>query len=276
MSVLLQISDPHFGTEQAPVMQALEHFARAQRPELVVLSGDITQRATRRQFGAARAFVDRLGAPTVLAIPGNHDIPLFALGTRLLDPYGRYREAFGAELEPVFESPRSLVIAVNTTRWYRHEDGEISPAQIERVAARLARATAHQLRVIVVHQPLAVTTAEDEKNRLHGRDTAVPRWAQAGADLVLGGHIHLPFVRPLHEAFPGCKRALWAVQAGTAVSSRLRRGAPNSVNLIRCADRLSGHCVVERWDWAVASARFELVDSHTLALAEAPASKHAA
>jgi hypothetical protein len=104
----------------------------------------------------------------------------------------------------------------------------------------------------------------------------VPRWAQAGADLVLGGHIHLPFVRPLHEAFPGCSRALWAVQAGTAVSSRLRRGAPNSVNLIRCPDRLSGHCGVERWDWAVASARFELADSHTLALAETPASKHAA
>ena len=159
MSVLLQISDPHFGTEQAPVMQALEQLVRAQRPELVVLSGDITQRATRAQFRAARAFVDRLGAPAVLAIPGNHDIPLFALGTRLLDPYGRYREAFGPELEPVFESAHCLVIAVNTTRWYRHEDGEVSAAQIERVAARLAGAAAQQLRVVVVHQPLAVTLA---------------------------------------------------------------------------------------------------------------------
>ena len=217
MSVLLQISDPHFGTEQAPVMQALEQLAHAQRPDLVVLSGDITQRATRAQFGAARAFVDRLRAPALLAIPGNHDIPLFALGTRLFDPYRRYRQAFGPELEPVFESAGCLVVAVNTTRWYRHKDGEVSPAQIERVAARLARATPQQLRVVVVHQPLAVTLPRDEKNRLHGRDAAVPRWAAAGADMVLGGHIHLPFVRPLHEAFAGCARALWAVQAGTAV-----------------------------------------------------------
>jgi 3',5'-cyclic AMP phosphodiesterase CpdA len=275
MSVLLQISDPHFGTEQAPVMQALEQLVLAQRPDLVVLSGDITQRATRVQFRAARAFVDRLGAPAVLAIPGNHDIPLFALGTRLLDPYCRYREAFGPELEPVFESAHCLVIAVNTTRWYRHEDGEVSAAQMERVAARLAAATAQQLRVVVVHQPLAVTLPEDASNRLHGRDAAVRRWATAGADLVLGGHIHLPFVRPLHEAFPGCARPLWAVQAGTAVSTRVRRGAPNSVNLIRCADRLSRHCVVERWDCTADAARFRIATTHTLTLAEAPASNHA-
>ena len=274
MSVLLQISDPHFGTEQAPVVLALEQLVHAQRPDLVVLSGDITQRATRAQFRAARAFVDRLCVPSVLVIPGNHDIPLFALGTRLLNPYGRYCEAFGTDLEPVFESADCLVIAVNTTRWWRHEDGELSAAQIERVAGRLAGAAAQQLRVVIVHQPLTVTLPEDAKNRLHGRDAAVSRWAAAGADLVLGGHIHLPFVAPLHEAFAGCVRALWAVQAGTAVSSRVRRGVPNSVNLIRCTDRLSRHCVVERWDCAADAASFDIAAMHTLALAEVHSSKH--
>jgi 3',5'-cyclic AMP phosphodiesterase CpdA len=275
MSVLLQISDPHFGTEQAPVVLALEQLVHAQRPDLVVLSGDITQRATRAQFRAARAFVDRLGVPGVLVIPGNHDIPLFALGTRLLNPYGRYREAFGTDLEPVFESADCLVIAVNTTRWWRHEDGELSAAQIERVAGRLAGAEAQQLRVVIVHQPLTVTLPEDAKNRLHGREAAVSRWAAAGADLVLGGHIHLPFVAPLHEAFAGCVRALWAVQAGTAVSSRVRRGVPNSVNLIRCTDRLSRHCVVERWDCAAHAASFDIAATHTLALADVQSSTRA-
>ncbi|MDM0045990.1 metallophosphoesterase [Variovorax dokdonensis] len=267
MSVLLHISDPHFGTEQAPVLQALEHFAGQQRPDVVVLSGDITQRATRAQFSAARAFVDRLGIPAVVAIPGNHDIPLFALGTRLLAPYARYREAFGEDLEPVFESDDCLVVAVNTTRWYRHQDGELSAAQIERVAARLEAATPRQLRVVVVHQPLAVTLPEDAKNRLHGRDAAVPRWSAAGADLVLGGHIHLPFVRPLHEVFAPCARPLWAVQAGTAVSSRVRRNAPNSVNVLRCDDRLHAPCVVERWDWSPPDRSFKAADLHELALA---------
>ncbi|RZL90785.1 MAG: metallophosphoesterase [Variovorax sp.] len=274
MTVLLQISDPHFGTEQAPVVQALEQLARALRPDLVVLSGDITQRATRAQFGAARAFVDRLNAPALLAIPGNHDIPLFALGTRLLNPYGRYREAFGSVLEPVFESVDCLAVGVNTTRWYRHEDGEVSVAQIEHVAQRLSGAKPEQLRVVVIHQPVTVTLPEDASNRLHGRNAAVARWSAAGADLVLGGHIHLPFVRPLQEDFPDCARSLWAVQAGTAVSSRIRRRAPNSVNLIRCTGRLSRSCVVERWDCAAGAARFDMAATYTLPLGETPAFEH--
>jgi hypothetical protein len=100
MSVLLQISDPHFGTEQAEVVEALVMLARQQRPDLLVLSGDITQRARPAQFRAARAFTDRLGAP-VLAVPGNHDMPLFDLWARLRRPYGRYIAAFGDDLEPV-------------------------------------------------------------------------------------------------------------------------------------------------------------------------------
>ncbi|RYY81979.1 MAG: metallophosphoesterase [Comamonadaceae bacterium] len=274
--VLLQISDPHFGTEQASVMRALTELAQAQAPSLVVLSGDITQRATRAQFRAAKAFVDGLRVPAVLAIPGNHDIPLFALGTRLFNPYGRYREAFGDALEPVLDSEDCLAIAVNTTRWYRHEDGEVSAAQIERVAARLARATPRQLRVVVVHQPVAVTRAEDLSNLLHGREAAIPRWAASGADVVLGGHIHLPFVQPLHETFAAAARASWAVQAGTALSTRVRSGAPNSVNLIRYTPgEVARQCVVERWDCAAGATRFDRMASHTLALADNLAPSHA-
>src|ERR1035437_3656295 len=100
MSVLLQISDPHFGTEQPPVVEALAALSRQQRPDLLVVSGDITQRARPGQFRAARAFIDRLDAP-VLVSPGNHDIPLFDLYARRHHPYARYRDAFGDELEPV-------------------------------------------------------------------------------------------------------------------------------------------------------------------------------
>lgn len=268
MSVLLQISDTHFGTEQAPVVAALEALVHDTQPALVVLSGDITQRATRAQFGAARAFMDRLGVPW-LAIPGNHDIPLFQLGARLFKPYGRYVDAFGANLEPEFASHDWLVITVNTTRWYRHADGEVSEAQVARVAQRLASATPAQRRVVVTHQPVLVTRPEDERNRLHGADAALRRWAAAGADLVLGGHIHLPFVRPVHEAGAGVSRALWAVQAGTAVSSRVRGGQPNSVNLLR-PGAASGPrtCTVERWDHAASEGRFVPGQVRTLALAD--------
>ena len=268
MSCLLQISDPHFGTEQPEVLQALERFAEALSPQVVVLSGDITQRATRTQFAAARAFVDRLAVPATLAIPGNHDIPLFDLAARFFSPYGRYKEAFGDDLEPVFESDEWLVVTVNTTRRYRHEDGVVSPAQVERVAARLSAATPSQLRVVVTHQPVMVTRQEDMSNRLHGREAAVSRWSEAGVDLVLGGHIHLPYVRSLHDAFSGCRRTAFAVQAGTAVSWRVRAGFPNSVNVVRL-DMAEGTraCRVERWDYAAADKAFVCAKVFPLSLA---------
>jgi len=252
MSVLLQISDPHFGTEQAPVVEALAAFSLQQRPDLLVLSGDITQRASADQFRLARAFVDRLGAP-VLAIPGNHDIPLFDPCARLFHPYARHCSAFGMDLEPVHASRDLLVLCVNTTRWYRHKNGEVSAAQIDRVASRLVVADPGQLRVVVVHQPVAVLRARDVHDRLRGCGAAVRRWAAAGADLVMGGHIHLPYVMALQ----GLARPMWAVQAGTALSSRTRDGVPNSVNLVRWGgDGTSGRCLIERWDYAAGALAF--------------------
>ena len=255
MTVLLQLSDPHFGTEQPPVVAALEALSLQQRPDLLLLSGDITQRARAGQFRAARTLVDRLGAP-VLAIPGNHDIPLFNLVARVGRPYAGYRKVFGAELEPTHDAPDLLVLCVNTTRWYRHTNGEVSPAQIDRVADRLASADPRQLRIVVVHQPVAVPRPADAHDLLRGHASALPRWAAAGCDLVMGGHIHLPYVLPL----PGLARAMWAVQAGTAVSSRVRDGAPNSVNLLRWGrDAPAGRCLIERWDYAAAGRAFARV-----------------
>ncbi|MBP8804838.1 MAG: metallophosphoesterase, partial [Pseudoxanthomonas sp.] len=214
MSILLHIADTHFGTERPVVVAALIALAAQQRPDLVVLAGDITQRARPAQFRAAKAFVARLGAP-VLAVPGNHDIALFDLWARLRRPYARYARVFGAELEPVHSSPDLLVVGVNTTRAWRHKNGEVSAAQIDRVAGLLAAASPRQLRVVVVHQPAAVTRAGDRANLLRGHDAALQAWSVAGADLVLGGHIHLPYTL----APQGLARRLWVLQAGTAVSS---------------------------------------------------------
>ena len=252
MSVLLQISDPHFGTEQAPVMEALAALVQRERPDLLLLSGDITQRAQPEEFAAARAFVNRLGVP-LLAIPGNHDIPLLDLRARCLQPYANHRAAFGDNLEPEHVASDLLVLCVNTTRPWRHKNGAVSAAQIERVATRLERASAAQLRVVVVHQPAAVLRAQDRHDRLRGSAAALARWAAAGADLVMGGHIHLPYVM----ALPGLARPLWAVQAGTAVSSRVREGIPNSVNIVRWEPgRGDGGCAIEQWDHAATAAAF--------------------
>jgi len=254
VTVLLQISDPHFGTEQPPVVEALVALSRQVRPDLLVLSGDITQRARRAQFRQARDWTDRFDAP-LLAVPGNHDLPLFDLLARLRDPYARHREAFGDALEPEYTSPELLVVGVNTTRWYRHKNGEVSLAQIDRVATCLEQAKTGQLRVVVVHHPVAVQTIGESHNLLRGHAAALRRWAAAGADLVMGGHIHLPYTMPL----PGLVRPMWAVQAGTSVSRRVRDGHPNSVNLLRWGHGApAGQCAIEQWNFDAPTQSFVL------------------
>ncbi len=264
MSVLLQISDTHFGTEQEPVVTALLDLAKRLEPELVVLSGDVTQRARRAQFAAARSFADQLPAP-VLAIPGNHDIPLYNIAARMFAPYTNYARAFGNDLEPQFESEAFLVLCVNTTRPARHKDGEVSAQQIDRIAARLRQASRDQLCIVVIHQPVLVIRTEDEENLLHGHEAAVRTWSAAGADIVMGGHIHLPYIRPIVHAFQLLPRRIWAVQAGTAVSWRIRGNVPNSVNVVRHppGDLV---CSVERWDFEAAANAFRCVRAELLDL----------
>lgn len=269
MTVLLQVSDTHFGAERPAVVEALVRLAQAERPGLLVLSGDITQRATAAEFAAARRFVDRLAVPQRVVIPGNHDIPLFHLPLRLLAPYHRFRQQFGPALEHEVDTPELLLLALNTTRRWRHVDGELSRRQIERVAQRLLRAGPGQVRIVVTHQPLAVSRVQDEEDLLHGHALAVRRWSAAGADLVIGGHIHLPFLWPVHRHQTGLARPLWALNAGTAVSTRVRHEAGNSVNLLRLAPGEATpagerSCQVERWDYRDADDAFVRVDVQRL------------
>jgi 3',5'-cyclic AMP phosphodiesterase CpdA len=271
MSVLLHISDTHFGTEQPPVLAAVQQLVRDQAPQAVILSGDITQRARSAQFAAARKFCDSLHVEHLLTLPGNHDIPLYNVAARLFSPYGKYMDCFGRELEPEIELPDVLVIGVNTTRPARHKDGEVSRQQIERVVERLQSRRPDQLRIVVTHQPACVMRPEDEKDRLHGGEDAVQAWSRAGADLVLGGHIHLPYVSDVCARAKGAPRPMYCVQAGTALSHRVRHGTPNSLNVIRWEPPAPGSrrvCKVERWDYDLADGRFEMTHPYDLQLGD--------
>jgi len=264
MSVLLQISDPHFGTERPAVVEALLKLSQREQPAVVVFSGDITQRARRAQFAAAKEFVTRLAPPALVAVPGNHDIPLFNVFARMFDPYGGFRWTFGEQLEPEWESPEFRVICVNTTRPARHKDGEVSSEQIERVSQRLRAATPEQVRVVVTHQPVFVLKGSEVHNRLHGYAQAISAWSAAGADIIMGGHIHLPYIAPLHEHSEAAARRCWVVQAGTAVSCRVRKRQANSVNIVRRTEQME--CIVERWDYSVSDDKFVCTMTQALSL----------
>ncbi|RYX98046.1 MAG: metallophosphoesterase [Comamonadaceae bacterium] len=254
MTRILHLSDTHFGTVKPALRQALLRMAHETRPDVLVLSGDVTQRAQVGQFREAKAFCDELAIPRMLAIPGNHDISLGNPFKRFFNPYGDYRRAFGHDLEPVLQVPGLCVIGVRTTRRFRHKNGQVSSAQINRVASRLREVPAGELRIVVVHQPVHAVRAEDAHDGLRNREAAVRAWADAGADIVLGGHIHLPYVADLSESGAShgdVRRRLWCVQAGTALSSRVRWEAPNSVNLINHQPG-DAFCEVGRWDYRLA------------------------
>lgn len=251
MTTIVQISDTHFGTEQPRVLHALEEHVREHGGDLLVLSGDITQRARPAQFAAARAYVQRLetlGIRDTLVIPGNHDIPLYNLFLRFLAPYRNYSQYFGNALEPIFENEQMLLIGLNTTHPRRHKDGRVTQRQIHAVSQELARCPEEKVRIVVAHQPFGAMVASDLRNLQHGAAVALQEWADAGLDLVMGGHIHLPYVLPLSRQYENLSREIWMVQAGTTLSSRVRGTSPNSFNRLKLHSGPDKKVCVERWD----------------------------
>nr|PZN65982.1 MAG: DNA repair exonuclease [Pseudomonadota bacterium] len=251
---IAHLSDTHFGTEVAPVRDALLEELRADAPDLLVVTGDITQRARRAQFARARSFLEALGPVPRVCLPGNHDLPLFDLFTRFTRPYARFRRYISPGLEPEYVDDRVALLCVDATSPYRHKDGALPPPKVALFASRLARLT-QPFRILATHQPLASATEADRRNVAHGAHLALERWIGAGADLFLGGHIHLPYCLPV-RAQEG-QRAAVLLQAGTAVSRRTRRGVPNSYNVIHLGQESGWRRMrIERRDFDAGARRF--------------------
>lgn len=248
------------------MVAALGTLARELKPEATIVSGDVTQRARRHQFEAAKAFCDSLGPSPLLALPGNHDIPLFNLAARAFRPLANYRSSFGPDLDFDYSGAAFRVIGINTSRWWRHVQGEVSHRQVESVAEQLQASETNQVRLVVTHHPVQVAEARDRHNLVRGHAYAARTWVAAGADLLLGGHIHRPQVRLLNHGFTEPFRRAWSVLAGTATSRRTRDNIPNSVNVLRAVGQPPTLCVVERWDFYGAGSRFERVSCDRLPL----------
>lgn len=227
MRTIAHISDLHFGREDVRVAEALMRELESVRPDLVIVSGDLTQRARRAQFAAAARYLRRLPAPFAV-VPGNHDIPLYDVVRRFLSPLGRYRRFITPELAPRFDDAELCVLGLNTARPYRWKDGVIDPEQIALLRERFAAADG-RLRVLVTHHPLSPRPHDPEPALVRGGRDALSAAAEAGVDLTLAGHLHLGYladVRPVDGP-----RGVMVVQAGTAISNR-RPHEPNSYNLL--------------------------------------------
>jgi 3',5'-cyclic AMP phosphodiesterase CpdA len=212
----------HFGPPHRPEAAAgVLSLVAARRPDLVVLSGDLTQRAKARQFREARAFVDALGVPA-LVVPGNHDVPLYRLFERLLAPFRAYREHFAAELEPEFSSASLLAAGINTAHNWTLKNGIVRFARLAEVATLLRGGPANALKVVVAHHPLVRLPGFPNDLPAAHAHPALQVLAAAGAELILGGHLHQGFAGRSEQflAAPGMILAY----AGTASSLRGRGG----------------------------------------------------
>ncbi|WP_088625298.1 metallophosphoesterase [Oceanicola sp. 22II-s10i] len=239
MTRLLHLSDLHFGRDRPELLEPLLDAVNRLSPDLVAISGDLTQRARDHQFTEAREFIDRIEAP-VLTVPGNHDIPIHRPFTRLFDPFGPYRRGIGRDAAGPVELPGMLVIGLNTVDPRRWQRGRIRQREIRRACAAATAADPDDLVVLVAHHPFE-QRANTDKRLMRGAFEAVGRLADCGCDVVLSGHLHLWLTEPFLTR-PGGQSML-QVHAGTGLSTRAR-GEPND---FACIERQGDVLRIERW-----------------------------
>ena len=246
--MLLHLSDLHFGTEHSVITDALIQLCKQLPLEAIAISGDLTQRARRAQFQAFHDFFDSLGIPWIV-VPGNHDIPLYHLPRRILNPFGRYTKIFGSP-EKTLETQHFYLVGVNSISPKHHTQGRLSHEQITETGERLLLGKLGKKRIVVSHQPFRVLRSEQKSDIPVLAAEAVQHWAHCGLDALLHGHFHVPIVLPLKEHFLLNKEIL-DIQAGTAVSHRLRDDVPNSVNIIY------PNLQVDRYDFNLETKQFQ-------------------
>lgn len=241
---LVHLSDPHFGTVTDEVQSALLATLADLAPSLILLTGDITQRARKGEFRQAREFVHRLAPVPVFAVPGNHDIPLWNLPLRLIAPYRRYSN-FQKVLERETLHQGIEILTLNSTSRWRHVQGAFRQSRLEK---KLLSDRSAAIRLVAFHHPLDCAKPVDEKNLLRNAPEVARALASAQVDLVVGGHIHDPHVALSTARYPEAGRSMILSVAGTCLSWRTRKNAPNSFHLIELEAGPPGRIQITRFD----------------------------
>jgi 3',5'-cyclic AMP phosphodiesterase CpdA len=229
VAVIVHMSDIHFGAHIETLVESLLTDVAKQQPDLVVISGDLTQRARPKQFEQARSFLDRLSVP-LLTVVGNHDLSLFNLPRRFLSETRRYERYITPDLDPVVALPGLIAVGLDTMPAWRWKSGHVSPRQAEIVRDAFEGAPTEAWRLLVTHHPVL----PEEGSRLVGRRVLLKACAHAGVSVLLSGHTHVASMNvvPLDE-----RGRHWAVAVGSGTTlSHRTRGTPNAYGVLHLSN----------------------------------------
>ena len=256
---ILHVSDLHFGRNDKPEsIEALARLIEEVGPELVIASGDLTHRGLRSQHERAAAFLRGLDLP-LLAIPGNHDIP-YTFPKRFTKPWLEFDRQWGGT-EPVYRSDALLVVGLNSVRPWRHQSGRLRPVQIDRARELLRDAPEEALRVVVFHHHLLGAPWRSRKKPVARRNDVLAGLVDAGAELILAGHIHQSTIAERREfelSTPEGERAVVvSIAPGFGQPRPHRRGEARGLHVYEVeADGLRTLTYIWREDgWALTAAR---------------------
>jgi 3',5'-cyclic AMP phosphodiesterase CpdA len=241
---LLHISDLHFGPPFVPEAgEALLRAADDLEPDVIVNSGDFTQRARREQYAAARAFMERLPRVPKVVVPGNHDVPLYRVLERAFSPYALYREYIADQLDTVLDHERARIVALNTTKPLRAiTNGRIARWQLDFCSDAFRDAPESVSRIVVAHHHFAPAPDYEGGQVMPGAKEALDRFKELKVDMVLGGHLHRAYIGNSLDVYPGKDRehGIIIIQSGTTTSrrGRAREREKNTFNLIRIGEEV--------------------------------------
>lgn len=251
MRKLVHLSDLHFGRVDYGVVEPLIETVNEMKPDVVAVSGDLTQRARSHQFVEARKFLDALPTPQII-VPGNHDVPLYNFVARFTQPLMKYRRHITDDLEPFHADDEVAILGINTARSLTTKYGRINERQIEAIRARMCSFGDEMTKIIVTHHPFDLPEGHDSRELVGRAELAMQALASCGADVLLAGHLHIGHTGHTAARYKIEGHSALVISAGTATSTR-SRGEPNSFNLIRIQHP---YIKVERLTWQAEAKRF--------------------